>query len=234
MYPINAAADHFGLKVIEDAAQAQGALYKGRRTGSLGHAAGFSFYPGKNLGAFGDAGAVTSSDQELIERVRVMGNYGSRVKYYHEVKGVNSRLDPLQAALLAVKLNHLDRWNAQRRQQARIYIEQLQGLPELVLPVMDTDAESVWHQFVVRHDRRDALQRFLQEQGIGTLIHYPVPPHLFTAYAPEGYPPGSLPIAETLAATVLSLPMGPHLGPDDQAIVVDAVRCFCMDRAAGH
>lgn len=226
MDPINAVADRFGLNVIEDAAQAQGAIYKGRRTGSLGHAAGFSFYPGKNLGAFGDAGAVTSNDAALIEKVRVLGNYGSRVKYFNQVKGVNSRLDPLQAALLTVKLERLDRWNRQRRDQARFYRERLQGVADFRLPPTDADGESVWHQFVVRHLQRDALQRFLSEQGIGTLIHYPVPPHLSEAYAPDGYPSGSLPLAETLAATVLSLPMGPHLGTADQKIVIDALCRF--------
>jgi len=174
MEPINTVAKRHGLKVIEDAAQAQGAVYKGRRTGSLGHAAGFSFYPGKNRGAFGDAGAVTSNDIGLIEKVRVLGNYGSRVKYFNQVKGVNSRLDPLQAALLSVKLEHLDRWNLQRRDQARFYRERLQGFAGLGLPPEDADGESIWHQFVVRHPQRDALQRFLSNQGIGTLIHYPI------------------------------------------------------------
>ncbi|MBI4915350.1 MAG: DegT/DnrJ/EryC1/StrS family aminotransferase [Acidobacteria bacterium] len=224
MDPINEIAARHGLKVLEDAAQAHGARYKGRRAGSLGHAAGWSFYPGKNLGAFGDAGAVTTDDAELADRVRVLRNYGSRVKYLNEVKGFNSRLDPLQAALLRVKLGHLDEWNARRAAIAVRYLEGLRDIPELRLPRVPAWAEPIWHQFVVRHPRRDALQATLTAQGVGTMIHYPVPPHLSTAYAELGMTPGAYPIAEALANTVLSLPIGPHLGRDAAEAVVGTVR----------
>ena len=215
MDPIRALAARYGLKVLEDNAQAQGARYKGRRTGGLGDAAGTSFYPGKNLGAFADAGAVTTNDFELADRVRTLRNYGSRKKYYSDFKGVNSRLDEFQAAFLQVKLRHLDEWNARRKKIAEFYISKL-STPnsQLVLPCIPAWAEPVWHLFVVRHPQRDWLQQKLAEAGIGTLIHYPVPPHLSGAYA-DLRPPSSdiwnLPVAQELAETVLSLPMGPHL-----------------------
>ena len=208
---INEIASRHGLKVLEDAAQAHGARYKGRRTGGLGHAAGWSFYPGKNLGAFGDAGAVTTNDTDLADKVRVLRNYGSRVKYLNEVRGFNSRLDPLQAAFLRVKLTRLDEWNARRVAVAGRYLRELAGIPGLTLPGVPDWAEPIWHQFVVRHPRRDALQSALTVQGIGTMIHYPGPPHLSDAYSDFAATPGTLPKAEALAATVLSLPMGPHL-----------------------
>jgi dTDP-4-amino-4,6-dideoxygalactose transaminase len=207
-----------GIPVIEDAAQAQGARYRGRRTGALADAAAFSFYPGKNLGALGDAGAVTTDDDALAERVRMLRNYGSKVKYHHDLPGMNSRLDSLQAAFLTVKLGVLDEWNDRRRAVAAIYREQLDGL---VLPEVPDWAEPVWHLFVVRHPRRDALQARLAEAGVDTLIHYPIPPHLTGAYAGQF---GELPVAEQLAGEVLSLPMGPHLGPAGAARVAAAVR----------
>jgi dTDP-4-amino-4,6-dideoxygalactose transaminase len=215
MDPINELARQRDLKVIEDAAQAHGALYRGRQCGSLSDAAGFSFYPGKNLGAFTDAGAVTTNDTELADRVRTLRNYGSKRKYYHDFKGFNSRLDELQAAFLRVKLRHLDEWNARRKKIAEFYLSQLSTLnSQLVLPYIPPWAEPVWHLFVVRHPQRNALQQKLTEAGIGTLIHYPVPPHLSGAYA-DLQPPSSaiwnLPVAEELAETVLSLPIGPHL-----------------------
>ncbi len=224
MDPLNEIASSHGLRVLEDAAQAHGARYGGHRTGSLGQAAGWSFYPGKNLGAFGDAGAVTTDDGDLADKVRVLRNYGSRVKYLNEVKGYNSRLDPLQAAFLRVKLAHLDEWNARRETVAARYLKELAGVPGLGLPRVPAWAHPIWHQFVVRHHRRDSLQVALCERGIGTMIHYPVPPHLSDAYADLGVLPGSLPIAERLAATVLSLPIGPHLEPDAVRAVVDAFR----------
>ena len=225
MAPINEIARRYGLKVIEDAAQAHGARYKGRRAGSLGDAAGWSFYPGKNLGAFGDAGAVTTDDGDLARRVRSLRNYGSHVKYYNEVKGFNSRLDPLQAAFLRVKLAHLDAWNQRRTVIAVRYLEALADLP-LTLPHVPAWAEPVWHLFVVRHPERDRLQRHLADQGIGTLIHYPVSPHLQNAYADMGLPEGTFPVTEAIHREVLSLPMGPHLSPDEQAYVIDCVRSF--------
>lgn len=227
MKPFMELAERHGLKVIEDNAQSQGARYYGRRTGSLGHAAGISFYPGKNLGAFGDAGAVTTHDAELADRVRTLRNYGSKVKYHNEVKGYNSRLDELQAAFLRVKLAKLDEWNERRRRVANSYLKGLAGLGGLTLPHVPKWAEPIWHQFVVRHPRRDALQKYLAEAGVGTLIHYPIPPHLSGAYADMGLPPGSLPLAETLAETVLSLPMGPHIQDDQIAYVMEAVRAGC-------
>src|SRR5205814_1902340 len=183
MDPIMAIAEKHGLKVIEDNAQAQGALYKGRRTGSLGHAAGHSYYPGKNLGALGDAGAVTTDDPALADRIRVLRNYGSKKKYYNECIGYNSRLDELQAAFLRAKLKKLDEWNDRRRAIAARYLESWSGAIELTLPFVPDWAEPVWHLFVVRHSQRDQLQQQLTEAGIGTLIHYPVPPHLSGAYA---------------------------------------------------
>jgi dTDP-4-amino-4,6-dideoxygalactose transaminase len=220
MDPILKVAHKHGLKVIEDNAQAQGARYKGWRTGSLGDAAGNSFYPGKNLGAFGDAGAVTTNDDVLAEKVRVLRNYGSKKKYYNDVKGYNSRLDELQAAFLRVKLKKMDEWNGRRRAVAGKYLQGLHGAANLTLPFVPTWAEPVWHLFVVRHPKRDLLQQKLTEADIGTLIHYPVPPHLSGAYADAKWKRGNFPIAEKLAETVLSLPMGPHLAKEQADYVV--------------
>jgi dTDP-4-amino-4,6-dideoxygalactose transaminase len=233
MDPILEIARRHGLKVLEDAAQAQGAQYKGRRTGALGDAAGHSFYPTKNLGAFGDGGAVTTNDAELAEKVRILRNYGSKKRYYNEVIGYNSRLDELQAAFLRVKLRHLDEWNQRRQKIAAIYLDGLRSevrsqKSELVLPFVPEWAEPVWHLFVIRHPQRDALQKHLADQGIQTLIHYPVPPHLSGAYAnleirnqkPE------YGIAEELASRVLSLPIGPHLTQQQVEQVVATANSF--------
>ena len=216
-------ARRYNLKVIEDAAQAHGARYKGDSTGTLGDAAGWSFYPGKNLGALGDAGAITTNDDELAEKVRILRNYGSRVKYYNEVKGYNSRLDPIQAAFLRVKLRHLDEWNQRRRSIAARYLSELANVPDLVLPATLEGAEPSWHLFVVRHPQRDALQKHLTQAGIGTLIHYPVPPHIAGAYAELGMKTGAYPISEQLANTVLSLPIGPHLGGEETEFVIQTL-----------
>jgi dTDP-4-amino-4,6-dideoxygalactose transaminase len=226
MDPIRKIAKKRVLKVIEDAAQAQGARVRGRTAGSLGHAAGFSFYPGKNLGAFGDAGAVTTNDEKLADRVRVLRNYGSRVKYVNDVKGHNSRLDPLQAAFLSVKLKRLEEWNSRRRDLAAVYMEKLKDVPDLILPRVPEWAEPVWHIFTIRHPRRDALQKHLVDRGIGTLIHYPVPPHRSGAYADLPKKFGRLPITETLARTLLSIPMGPHLTRSRQDRVIRSIRSF--------
>jgi dTDP-4-amino-4,6-dideoxygalactose transaminase len=226
MDPIREVAARRGLRVIEDAAQAHGATYKGRMAGSLADAAGWSFYPGKNLGAMGDAGAVTTDDDELADRVRVLRNYGSRVKYFNEVKGFNSRLDPLQAALLRVKLTHLAEWNARRKTLAGRYMEALADVPDLTLPHVPAWADPSWHLFVVRHPQRDALQKHLSAQGIGTLIHYPIPPHLSDAYRELGYKQGDFPITESIHRTVLSLPMGPHLSAEQLERVVEGIRSF--------
>jgi dTDP-4-amino-4,6-dideoxygalactose transaminase len=222
MDPIMEIAHKHGLKVFEDAAQSQGARYKGRRSGSLGNSAGFSFYPGKNLGAFSDAGAVTTDDDELADRVRALRNYGSKKKYYNDFKGFNSRLDELQAAFLRVKLKKLDEWNDRRCKIAALYNSQLSTLnSQLVLPFVPVWAEPVWHLFVIRHSCRDALQEQLTEAGIGTLIHYPVPPHRSGAYADQKISRHGLPVAEKLSETVLSLPMGPHLTNDQVSFVVN-------------
>jgi len=216
-----------GLKVIEDNAQAQGARYKGRRTGSLGDVAAISFYPAKNIGAFGDAGAVTTNDPEVADRVRTLRNYGSRKKYENECQGYNSRLDELQAAFLRVKLRKLDEWNERRRAVAARYLKELSGVLGLKLPCVPEWAEPVWHLFAVRHRQRDKLQAALSAAGLGTLIHYPIPPHLSGAYAEVGWKPGDFPIAEEIAKTELSLPMGPHLEAKGQEIAIQALRQLC-------
>jgi dTDP-4-amino-4,6-dideoxygalactose transaminase len=226
MDPILDIARRHNLKVIEDAAQAHGADYKKRRAGSLADAAGFSFYPSKNLGAFGDAGAVVTNDEELAERVRVLRNYGSRHKYENEVKGFNSRLDPLQAAFLRVKLHHLEDWNDRRRKAAGHYLEALSQLTDLTLPRVPEWAKPCWHLFVVLHPKRDELQQHLQRKGIDTLIHYPTPPHLSAAYESEGWKSGDFPIAERLANTALSLPMHPFLDPTSQEEIINAITKF--------
>lgn len=224
MRPILALAQEHGLKVIADAAQAHGARYYGQDIGGIGDAIGYSFYPGKNLGAMGDAGAAVTHDEMLADRVRVLRNYGSRVKYENEVAGFNSRLDPLQAAFLRVKLGYLNAWNRRRQRVAQRYCDGLCDVADLTLPTVPVWAEPVWHLFVVRHPQRDRLQHYLRDAGIGTLIHYPIPPHLSGAYAAAGYARGDFPIAEHLANTVLSLPMGPHLADEDVDTVIETVR----------
>lgn len=223
MDAIKEVARRHGLKVIEDAAQAHGARYGNRRVGSLGDAAGWSFYPTKNLGAYGDAGAVTTDDDELAQKVRLLRNYGSRSKYYNDERGINSRLDELQAALLRVRLKHLDEWNSRRARIAEAYLNQLEGT-RLLLPLVAESAAPVWHLFVVRSKMRDELQRQLKGLGVSTLVHYPVPPHLQEAYNDLGTPPGSFPLTEAIHSEVLSLPIGPHLSESDQARVVQAVK----------
>lgn len=220
-------AEKYGLRIIEDSAQTHGGTYKGRMAGNLGSAAGFSFYPGKNLGALGDAGAVVTDDADLADEVRVLRNYGSRKKYYNEIKGYNSRLDPLQAAFLRVKLNHLDDWNQRRVRIAEFYLQSLNDLPDLILPQVAPETTHVWHQFVIRHPQRDQLQEYLMQNSIGTLIHYPIPPHLSEAYQDSGYQAGDFPITESIAETVLSIPTGPHLSLDDAAYVVEKIQEYC-------
>ncbi|MEF7616121.1 DegT/DnrJ/EryC1/StrS family aminotransferase [Aquincola sp. MAHUQ-54] len=222
MDPILRVARAHGLKVFEDAAQAHGARYRGRRVGSLSDAAGFSFYPGKNLGALGDGGAIVTSDPDLAGRLRELRNYGSSIKYHNKVQGYNSRLDELQAALLQAKLPLLDAENAHRAQLAQAYHDGLQGL-DLGLPHVPQGHEPAWHVYVVRCRAREALQQSLRDAGIETLIHYPVAPHLQPAYAALGIPRGSLPVAEQLQDEVLSLPMGPHLTVDDIGRVCQAI-----------
>jgi dTDP-4-amino-4,6-dideoxygalactose transaminase len=232
MDPISEIARQHGLLVIEDAAQAHGACYKRRPAGSLAFAAGFSFYPGKNLGAYGDAGAVVTDDGALAERVRTLANYGSRSKYDHEIAGFNSRLDELQAAFLRVRLGHLRDWNERRRTLATRYHQELAGLPGLSLPSVPEWAEPSWHIFAIRHPQRDRLHDHLAQAGIGTMIHYPIPPHLSGAYAASGWKEGDFPISEDLAKTQLSLPMGPHVSDEQAQAVIDQVRIACQAFAA--
>jgi dTDP-4-amino-4,6-dideoxygalactose transaminase len=220
MDPIMALALKHHLLVIEDAAQAQGAKYKGKRAGSLGHAAATSFYPGKNLGALGDGGAILTNDSQMADRIRLLRNYGSRIKYQHEIAAYNSRLDELHAAFLRVKLRMLDEWNERRRTIARRYLESLRGL-ELTLPFVPNWAEPVWHLFVVQSKKRTELKNHLDQQGIATMIHYPIPPHLQPCYKSE--PPLRLPLAEKLAEEVLSLPMSPSLKSEEVDAVIRAL-----------
>ncbi len=216
---ILAIAKKHNLKVLEDAAQAHGARYKGKRIGGHGDAVAWSFYPGKNLGALGDGGAVTTNDPEIADRIRVLRNYGSRVKYVNELQGYNSRLDPIQAAVLRVKLKHLDEWNARRSGIASRYNAALAG-SDLILPAVPDWASPAWHLHVIRSKKREALQSHLTEGGIGSLIHYPIPPHMQQAYEGLGYKQGDFPIAEAMAEEVLSLPMGPQLTVEDQNQVI--------------
>ncbi|MCB0164568.1 MAG: DegT/DnrJ/EryC1/StrS family aminotransferase [Anaerolineae bacterium] len=227
--PINEIAKRHGLKVFADAAQAHGARYKGQSVGNLCDATGWSFYPGKNLGAFGDAGAVTTSDAELAERIRVLRNYGSHQKYFNQVKGFNSRLDPLQAAFLRVKLKHLDAWNERRNVVANRYLEALSDVPGLTLPDVPEWAAPCWHLFVIRHTRRDDLQKKLAQTDIGTMIHYPVPPHLQEAYQELGLYEGTFPITETIHRQVLSLPVGPHLPYEAVETIINIIQDYCVN-----
>jgi dTDP-4-amino-4,6-dideoxygalactose transaminase len=222
MDSIMAIAQKHGLKVVEDAAQAHGGRWRGQRVGSIGDAATFSFYPGKNLGAFGDAGAVVSQDEGLIEQIRMLANHGRLEKYTHKMEGVNSRLDGLQAAVLRVKLRYLDEWNQKRREHADFYLESLshsEFRPQAVNP----HAEPVWHLFVVRLAEREALQKRLKDEGIATGIHYPVPLHIQPAYQDRQIPSGSLPVTETVASQVVSLPMYPELTAAQLELIVNAM-----------
>jgi dTDP-4-amino-4,6-dideoxygalactose transaminase len=227
MDPINEIADSFRLKVIEDSAQAHGAKYKGKRVGGLGDASGFSFYPSKNLGALGDGGAVTTNDPELSIKVNLLRNYGSKTKYQNEVKGFNSRLDELQAAFLIEKLKVLDLQNEQRRKIASIYLERLAYFEEITLPVIPDWAEPVWHQFIIRHQKRDDLINKLSKAGIGTMIHYPIPPHLQLAYKEMGKKKGDYPISEIIHKEVLSLPITPGISLLEVETIIDHIKA-CM------
>jgi dTDP-4-amino-4,6-dideoxygalactose transaminase len=226
MEAINAVATRHGLFVLEDAAQSHGARCHGRPSGSLGNAAGISFYPSKNLGALGDAGAVTTRDGALADKIRHLRNYGSKIRYQNEFAGLNSRLDELQAAFLRAKLPHLAAWNARRARLAARYLDQLRGVGDLVLPTVPSWAEPVWHLFVVRTRQREALQKHLAAHGVGSQVHYPVPPHLSGAYRAAGWKRGDFPLAERLATEVLSLPIGPHLSDEQIDHVCATVRSF--------
>lgn len=223
MDPILTLAKKHGLRVLEDGAQAHGACYKGQRIGGHGDAVTWSFYPGKNLGALGDAGAITTNDDALADQLRVLRNYGSRVKYVNEVQGWNSRLDPLQAAALRVKLAHLDAWNVRRRVIAGRYLEELQDCA-VVLPKVPQWAEPAWHQFVLRLQERNGVQARLDNAGVSTLIHYPIPPHKQAAYAAMAFSADAFPIANELADQVLSLPIGPHQSDEQTSEIIRAIR----------
>ncbi len=225
MTPILQLARRGGFFVIEDCAQAHGAMLQGRRVGAWGDLAAFSFYPTKNLGAYGDGGMVVTKDKTLAERVRLLRQYGWESRYVSVVKGLNSRLDEIQAAILRVKLRHLDRWNEKRIKLAHLYDEQLSGT-ELTLPVSPSGSRHVYHQYVVRHPQRDFLRTFLRQRGIQSLIHYPVPIHLQPAYLGLGYPPGSLPFSELAAREVLSLPMYPEMTEAMVFKISETVRDF--------
>jgi dTDP-4-amino-4,6-dideoxygalactose transaminase len=229
---INEIAESHGLYVIEDACQAHGARYKGRRAGSLGDAAAFSFYPAKNLGAYGDGGMVVTDDAEVARRVTMDRNYGQREKYYHETRGHNHRLDSVQAAVLRVKLQRLEQANGARREHARLYAKLLEN-SGVTISAAPSWAEPVWHLFVIRHERRDALKGWLAENGISTGIHYPVPIHLQEAYRDLGYKKGDFPVTESYAEQILSLPMYPNLTAQMVEYVARMVREFPMTKRLG-
>ena len=222
MTKINELAKKHNLIVIEDSAQAHGATYKGVRTGSLGNAAGFSFYPGKNLGALGDAGAMVTNDKEVADRVRALGNYGSDYKYHHIYKGNNSRLDEVQAAMLRIKLRHLDRWNEERARIASRYLAEIDN-PEVVLPKLAEDCTHVYHIFAIRTEARESLEKHLNDNGIGTNKHYPIPMHLQEAYADLNIAEGALPIAEEISSTQLSTPMYYGMTDDEISYVIEKI-----------
>lgn len=225
MDPILEIAKKHGLYVIEDCAQAHGATYKGKVIGSFGDGAGFSFYPGKNLGALGDAGAFVTGDETLAAKVRALGNYGSDYKYHHIYKGVNSRLDELQAAFLSAKLPLMDKVNDDRRRTAEKYLQGIKN-PEVILPYVLPETVPVWHVFAVRCAKRDALAQFLTDRGIGINKHYPIPMHLQDCYADLGIEKGSLPVAEEISATQLSIPMYYGMTDDEIKYVIDAINDF--------
>jgi len=226
MDEIMSIANKHGLFVIEDNAQAQGATYNNIKTGSFGHINATSFYPGKNLGAFGDAGAITTNDEKLYRFTNVYRNYGSEKKYYNEIKGINSRLDEMQALFLSLKLKKLNSWNVEREAIATNYQTLLKSVDEIILPKLANNATSVYHLYVIRTDSRDELQSFLNQNGIGTLIHYPIPAHLQTAYSELNYNNGDFPIAEKIASTCLSLPIYPGLTNEQLVYITDVIKKF--------
>ena len=225
MDPIMEIAHHHHLIVVEDCAQAHGATYKGRKVGTFGDAAGFSFYPGKNLGALGDAGAAVTNDKELADKIRALGNYGSDYKYHHIYKGNNSRLDELQAAFLAAKLPHLERMNVERRRIAQLYTDGIKN-DKVITPYVPKYAVPVWHIYGIRCKDRDALEKHLNEKGIGTNKHYPIPMHMQECYRDLNIPQGALPVAEEISATELSIPMYYGMTDEEVQYVIDAINEF--------
>lgn len=212
----------YNIKLIEDAAQAHGAMYKGKKVGSFGDAAGFSFYPGKNLGALGDGGAIVTNDSILAQKVQAIRNYGSIIKYHNEYKGVNSRLDEIQAEFLRIKLKYLDTWNVDRKKSAKLYLEKINN-DKIILPCINSVEDSVWHVFPVRTEYRDELENYLKNKGIETLIHYPIPLHLQKAYKDLGYKAGDFPVAEAISKTVLSLPLWYGMKDDEINYVISVL-----------
>ena len=225
MDPILAVAQKYGLKIVEDCAQAHGATYRGKKVGTFGDAAGFSFYPGKNLGALGDAGAVVTDDEALAAKIRALGNYGSDYKYHHIYKGNNSRLDELQAAFLAAKLPHLDRMNEERRRIADLYTAGIRN-EKIILPYVNENCVPVWHVYGIRCRERDKLEQYLKDRGISTNKHYPIPMHLQGCYRDLGIEKGALPVAEEISSTELSLPMYYGMTDEEVRYVIDAVNHF--------
>ena len=221
-------SEKYNLKVIEDNAQAQGATYQEKFTGSFGHINGTSFYPGKNLGALGDAGGITTNDAVLAEKAKVLSNYGTRVKYVNDEIGFNMRMDECQAAFLNVKLNYLSNWIQQRQQIANWYNKYLSNIEGLILPTVAQNATHTYHLYVVRTTKRDALMQHLTDNEIGTLIHYPIPPHLQQAYANLGFSKGNFPIAEEIADTCLSLPIWPGMNETEVAFVATSIKQFFL------
>lgn len=226
MDPIREIAEKHHLRVVEDSAQSHGARYKGKQTGSLGDASGFSFYPGKNLGCLGDGGCVTTDDDEIAEKVRALRNYGSDYKYHHIYQGVNSRLDEMQAAFLRKKLPHLDRWNAERKKIAAKYFAGITN-PLIRLPLRNDDVfDHIYHVFAVRCEKRDAFEKYLNENGIGTVKHYPIPMHMQKAYSCLNIAEGELPLAEEISRTILSIPMFYGMSDEQAEYVIDVINRF--------
>ncbi|MFZ0243236.1 MAG: DegT/DnrJ/EryC1/StrS family aminotransferase [Desulfobacterales bacterium] len=226
MHPILEIARQFDLVVIEDACQAHGATYKGKKAGSLGTAGCFSFYPGKNLGAFGEAGAVVTQDEEMAQKIRMIRDHGQAQKYFHDIEGYNGRLDAIQAAVLRIKLMRLQDWNQSRRRNAALYTELLQDLPVITLPIEADYAESVYHLYVILADDREGLQKYLSEKGIATGLHYPLPLHLQKAYVHLSHKKGDFPVAESTAAHLLSLPMYPELTEEQIEYVCTSIKDY--------
>ena len=233
MESILAIADRHGLAVIEDACQAHGALFKGKKAGSMGAAGCFSFYPGKNLGAFGEGGAVVTQDETMAKTMRMIRDHGQSQKYYHEIEGYNGRLDAIQAGILRIKLKRLSDWNAARRKNAAYYSERLSGIPGIQLPFESPDAVSVYHLYVIHVERRDDLQQFLTEKGIATGLHYPKPLHLQNAYAAFSLKEGAFPVAENSAKRLLSLPMFAEMTREQMDYVVESIAAFMGERGWG-
>lgn len=225
MDPIMEVANHYNLRVVEDCAQAHGATYKGRKVGTFGDAAGFSFYPGKNLGALGDAGAMVTNNEKVANKVRALGNYGSDYKYHHIYQGNNSRLDELQAAFLTAKLPHLDKMNNERRRIAGRYLSEISN-PSVILPTVPDYSTPVWHVFAIRCNNRDKLEQHLNSLGVTTNKHYPIPMHLQECYASMGFKEGDLPIAEMISNTELSIPMYYGMTEEEVSYVIETINNY--------